>query len=241
MSDEPISEDALLAEQLAYYRARAAEYDEWWFRRGRYDRGAELNAAWFADVSVVENALVAFIERTRPQNVLELACGTGLFTRHLARHVPHVTAIDASPEVIVCNRARVSAPNVDYMIADLFEWMPSVRYDLVFMSFWLSHVPMTRFERFWATVRQAIASGGHAYVIDNAFDPTSTARDHPTPDPRSGIATRKLNDGKRYRIVKLFHDPDALNVHLAALGFDANIERTPRAGYFIHGSVRTRA
>ena len=241
MSDEPISEGALLAEQLAYYRARAAEYDEWWFRRGRYDRGAELNAAWFADVAAVENALFAFIERTRPQSVLELACGTGLFTRHLARRVAHVTGIDASPEAIEHNRARVSAANVDYIIADLFEWMPAVRYDLVFMSFWLSHVPMTRFERFWTKVRQAIAPPGHAYVIDNAFEPTSTARDHPRPDPQSGIATRKLNDGKQYRIVKLFHDADTLTAQLLPLGFDAHIERTPRPGYFIHGFVRTRS
>ena len=38
-----------LLEQLAYYRARAAEYDEWWLRQGRYDRGAALNAQWFAE------------------------------------------------------------------------------------------------------------------------------------------------------------------------------------------------
>src|SRR5437868_6839320 len=28
--------DALLQEQLAYYRARAGEYDEWFLRQGRY-------------------------------------------------------------------------------------------------------------------------------------------------------------------------------------------------------------
>jgi len=38
----------LLAEQARYYRERAGEYDDWWFRRGRYDRGADANARWFA-------------------------------------------------------------------------------------------------------------------------------------------------------------------------------------------------
>lgn len=33
----------ILEEQIEYYRARAAEYDDWWFRRGRYDRGADAN------------------------------------------------------------------------------------------------------------------------------------------------------------------------------------------------------
>jgi len=44
-----------------------------------------------------------------------------------------------------------------------------------------------------------------------------------------------LNDGRRFRIVKLFHDPAALNGRLAGLGFDAAVERTPR--YFIHGTI----
>ena len=35
--------DSLLCEQIAYYRARAGEYDEWFLRQGRYDRGSELN------------------------------------------------------------------------------------------------------------------------------------------------------------------------------------------------------
>ena len=238
MSNEDKSNDAsLLADQIAYYRARAGEYDQWWFREGRFDRGPDLNAAWFDDVAIVEQALFAFLDVARPQRVLELACGTGLFTRHLAPRVTHVTAIDASPEVIACNRARVNCANVDYVLADLFDWKPSGdRYDLVFMSFWLSHVPLARFDAFWSMVKEALQPGRDAYVIDSALDPTSGARDHATPDRAAGIATRKLNDGRQFQIVKLFHEPASLNRRLAALGFDATIARTPR--YFIHGSAR---
>ena len=39
----------LLDEQIEYYRARAPEYDEWFFRRGRYDRGEGHRRAWFAE------------------------------------------------------------------------------------------------------------------------------------------------------------------------------------------------
>jgi demethylmenaquinone methyltransferase/2-methoxy-6-polyprenyl-1,4-benzoquinol methylase len=31
----------ILEEQLAYYRARASEYDEWFLRKSRYDREDE--------------------------------------------------------------------------------------------------------------------------------------------------------------------------------------------------------
>jgi len=56
------------------------------------------------------------------------------------------------------------------------------------------------------------------------------------PDPAAGIVTRRLNDGREFRIVKLFHTPETLNRMLAMLKFDARIVQTPR--YFIHGSVR---
>src|SRR5438477_6199228 len=111
-----LPDSQIIADQIAYYRARAAEYDQWWFRAGRYDRGAEWNAEWFADVAIVEASLIAFLDAARPQHVLEVACGTGLFTRHLAPRSGHVTAVDASPEVIACNRARVTQKNVDYVV-----------------------------------------------------------------------------------------------------------------------------
>ena len=46
----------LLDEQRAFYRARASEYDEWWQRRGRYDRGEDDAAEWARQVAEVEAA-----------------------------------------------------------------------------------------------------------------------------------------------------------------------------------------
>jgi SAM-dependent methyltransferase len=229
------TDPAILAEQLAYYRKRAGEYDEWWFRTGRYDHGAELNAAWFADVAEVETALTRYLDAVHPRRALELACGTGLFTRVLAPRVETLRALDASPEVLAINRGRVASENVDYAIEDLFAWQPTERYDFVFMSFWLSHVPDDHFDAFWGKVRDALAVNGIAYVIDSGWDLTSSATNHIRPDRENGIAARKLNDGSEYRIVKIFHEPDDLARRLAALGLKSRIVHTPR--YFIHGAV----
>ncbi len=50
--------EQILEDQAADYRQRAGEYDEWWFYcKGKYDRGAEKNAAWFAGIEVVKNSL----------------------------------------------------------------------------------------------------------------------------------------------------------------------------------------
>jgi SAM-dependent methyltransferase len=239
MSIDGNGERQLLDDQIAYYRARAAEYDAWWFRTGRFDRGTDNNAAWRSEVGVVETAVAEMLAKMRPSTVLELACGTGLFTRHLAPRVAAVTAVDASPEVIAINRSRVALPNVRYVQADLFAFESDTRYDCVFMSFWLSHVPHARFDAFWSMVRRALAPGGFAYVIDSAHDPTSTAANHPTPDRHAGIVTRKLDDGREFRIVKVFWEPAALADRLRALGFEADIGATAR--YFIYGSARKKS
>ena len=35
---------------VAYYEARAAEYDDWYLRRGRYERGPVHDVAWAAEL-----------------------------------------------------------------------------------------------------------------------------------------------------------------------------------------------
>ncbi len=230
--------DGILQDQIDYYRARAGEYDEWWFRQGRYDRGAEFNARWLAETAAVENALDTWLVRTKPRSILELACGTGLFTRRIAPRVSRVTAIDASPEVLAINRARTGAANVNYVQADLFAWGQHERHDAVFFGFWLSHVPERHFARFWESVAAALGPDGVAYLIDSAFDPTSTARNHDVPGREAGVVTRKLNDGREFRIVKVFWEPQSLAARLEQLRWSATLTQTP--SYFIHGEVRPR-
>lgn len=95
--------DHLLAEQAQYYRERADEYDGWWFRRGRHDRGPEANARWFSDVAEAHAAL----ERFKPTgDILELACGTGLWTERLLAHAASVTdRVRAGPDSPATRRA----------------------------------------------------------------------------------------------------------------------------------------
>ena len=121
-----------------------------------------------------------------------------------------------------------------YEVADLFEWSPTATYDAVFFSFWLSHVPEDRFAPFWLKVAAALRPGGRAYLIDSPPDETSTAHDHRMPDP-DGIQERRLNDGRTFRIVKLFREPADLSSSLQALGWRTAFERTPN--YFVYGQA----
>lgn len=222
--------DDLLEQQKEYYRARAGEYDEWFLREGRYDRGPEHRARWFAEVDQVR----AEVERLRPAGcVLELACGTGLWTRELARWADEITAVDASPEVLELNRARVGGHKVRHVLADLFRWTPeSAAYDVVFFSFWLSHVPPERCEAFWTMVRGALKPGGGAIFVDSLRTVESTARDHVLPDD-DVVLERKLNDGRTFSVYKVFYDPADLAARLSAIGWRAEVRGT--ASFFLYG------
>jgi len=225
---------AILDEQMAYYRARAHEYDEWFLRQGRYDRGPEHRDQWLGEAAQIEVQLRAAV---RGAEVLELACGTGLWTQRLAEDNLRVMAVDASSETIAISRKRVGSANVEYQVADIFSWVPPTAFDVVFFSFWLSHVPPARFEEFWALVRAALKPGGQAFFIDSLPEPTSTAKDH-GPLDESGVSRRKLNDGREFNIVKVFYQPSVLERRLADLGWSGWVRSTNK--FFLYGLMTAR-
>ncbi|MCA9891698.1 MAG: class I SAM-dependent methyltransferase [Anaerolineae bacterium] len=220
--------DSILQQQIDYYRARAAEYDEWFYRHGRYDRGPEANKQWFAEVETVREALADFKPAGK---VLELASGTGLWTAELLKHPLEMTCVDASPEMIAIHQAKLQNPQITYIQADLFQWQPEDQYDMVFFSFWLSHVPAERLIPFLQTVRKALKPDGRVFILDSRRTPTSTAKDHIIPDSVT-VLERKLNDGKIYQIVKVFYTPEMLQDALVQADLHAEIRQTPE--YFIY-------
>jgi demethylmenaquinone methyltransferase/2-methoxy-6-polyprenyl-1,4-benzoquinol methylase len=226
----------LLEEQRRYYGARAGEYEDWWHRQGRYDHGAEANRAWFADVAQAQGALDRFAPAGE---ILELACGTGLWTARLAPRAARLTAVDASAEVLALAREKVAASNVEYVQADLFTWEPEHEYDVCFFGFWLSHVPSELLDAFLAKVARALAPDGRVFIVDSAGSPRATARDHDPGERGDQISRRRLADGSEYTIVKHWFEAGALQATLEAHGWDASIAATDE--FFVYGSATPRA
>ena len=229
-----MGDEHLIEEQVAYYRARAAEYDEWFLRQGRYDRGPVHRAEWFAEIDTMRRALSDAVNHG---NVLELACGTGLWTGQLARENSHVFAVDASPEAIAINQSSVRADNVHYEVADIFSWMPPRLFDGAFFAFWLSHVPPSRFDSFWGIVRTALTSRGCVFFVDSLLEQTSTAKDHALID-NSGIVRRRLNDGREFDIVKVFYEAKPLERRLLELGWQGWVRSSGK--FFFYGLFTPR-
>jgi demethylmenaquinone methyltransferase/2-methoxy-6-polyprenyl-1,4-benzoquinol methylase len=152
----------------------------------------------------------------------------------LAESNTRVVAVDASPEALAINRERVRSRNVDYVEADIFSWKPTDTFDVVFFSFWLSHVPPGRFDAFWNSVRTALRPGGRAFFIDSLLEQSSTARDH-GPLDESGVVRRRLNDGREFEIVKVFYEPAGLKQRLLERGWRGSVQST--GTFFLHGSI----
>ena len=118
MSGPPSTTD----EQLAYYRAVADEYE---------DHAIDVPG---------KRELLSAIDSFRPAgDVLELACGSGVWTEVLERSAASVTAVDGAHEMLARARTRLgSSASVRFVEADLFSWHPTRRYDAVVFGFWIS-------------------------------------------------------------------------------------------------------
>jgi demethylmenaquinone methyltransferase/2-methoxy-6-polyprenyl-1,4-benzoquinol methylase len=202
---------SLLAEQAAFYRAVAPEYEQ-----------HAIKGAWGGEP---EAALEAFAPRGA---VLELACGPATWTPKLLRHADTVTALDASPEMLAIAAGRVRDDRVTFVQADVFEWEADRRYDIVFFGFWLSHVPLERFAEFWSRIEAWLEPDGRVFFVDDA---------HRTPDEliygeASPIVQRRLTDGSSHRIVKVPHTPHELERRLSELGWAITVSASAREPFY---------
>ena len=217
----------VLKEQKRYYAERAPEYDDWWYRRGRYELEPDAVVRWQADAAEADGAL----ERFAPGgSVLELAAGTGIWTRKLVGRADRVVAVDANAETLALNTSEA-----ERVRADVFEWRPAERFDLVFFSFWLSHVPEERFDEFWSLVRAALVPGGGVFLVDSGAGDKA----HTGTDQADGEETRSLADGRTFRIVKRRWQPEELAERVRPLGFELDLRDSANGHFLYGGGVQT--
>jgi 2-polyprenyl-3-methyl-5-hydroxy-6-metoxy-1,4-benzoquinol methylase len=209
--------ELLLAEQIAYYRALADEYE---------DHAVDLPGG---------EELLSPLDAFRPEgDVLEIACGPGVWTGRLLRHAATVTALDAASEMLAIASPRIDDERVRFIQADVFSWRPDRRYDVVFFGFWLSHVPAERFDSFWSLVRDCLAPHGRVFFADDGHR-TAAELIH---GEQSSTIRRRLTNGTAYRAVKVPHTASELETRLSRLGWQVTVTATPGPFYWGSGNLR---
>jgi SAM-dependent methyltransferase len=220
------------AEMLAYYEARAPEYDDWYLRRGRYARGPVHDTAWEAELDVAGRWLDALPIQGE---IVELAAGTGWWSPLLAGkgelslYDGASGPLDRARERLVAHRLRAHLHVRDAWAA------PDRAVDAVFTGFWLSHVPRARLDEFLGIVRGWLKPGGTFAFIDSLSDAESSAVDHPA--PADDLSVRRLDDGREFTVVKVYYEPAELEAALERAAFEMpSVTRTGR--FFLTGTAR---
>jgi SAM-dependent methyltransferase len=229
--DVALGAPALDAEMLAYYEARAPEYDDWYLRRGRYAHGAIADMIWQLDLDSATQWLDSMPLRGE---IVELAAGTGWWSPLLAQK-GELSAYDGNPGPLDRARDRLLAHGLRAHLHVRDAWAePDRAVDAVFAGFWLSHVPRARLPEFLGLVRRWLKPGGSFAFIDSRADPDSGAVDHDREDIAPDTQLRRVADGRRFRVVTVHYQPAELEDALRAAGFiDVDLGQTSR--FFLHG------
>lgn len=226
--------DPEAAEMVAYYEARAPEYDDWYLRRGRYDHGTIDNQAWSMEL---DQATVWLDALPWTGRIVELAAGTGWWSPLLAAK-GELWCYDAATAPLDRARERLLAHRLRAHLHLRDAWDPPEPppADGLFAGFWLSHVPRDRLAAFLGICRGWLRSGGQLAFIDSRPDPASGSSDRSW-DPTTETSLRRLSDGRAFRVPKVYYRPDELAAALEAAGFEeVRVASTHR--FFLLGEAR---
>jgi protein-L-isoaspartate O-methyltransferase len=190
-----------------YYRDRAAEYDAIYARPERQD-----------DLGRLRGLLAPLAEG----RVLEVAAGTGYWTRVLSASAVAVTATDVNPETLDVARARQYGPApVTFQVADAYALreVPG-EFDSAFIGFFWSHVLRADLPRFLDGLHARLGQGATVTVVDNRYVPGSSTPISRTTPEGDTFQRRTLHDGRGYEIVKNFPERGQFAADVAAVGVD---------------------
>ena len=180
-----------VAEMRAYYAARAPYYDAVYLKPERR-----------ADIAFLVGHLP---QRLGGRSVLEIACGTGYWTQHIAPAAARVVALDGTAEPLAFARLRPGAQAAVFHQLDAYALPDSLgRFDAAFAGLWLSHVPIAARRPFLRGLHARLAPGARVLFIDNN---EVQLRDFPiahTDEDGNTYQLRTLRDGSTHRVLKNF-------------------------------------
>lgn len=208
-----------------YYAARATEYDQVYLKPERQ-----------ADLRAIEHWLP---ETLAGRRVLEIACGTGYWTRHLAPRCHGVVALDASVETLRIAQTRVDPRQVSWLVGDAYQLPVAANvFDGCFAGFWWSHIARSRIPSFLSGLHATLAPGAMVVLLDNQFVPGSSTPIADRDAEGNTYQRRELADGSAYRVMKNFPSREELLASVAGVAESAQYHEWPHYWALVY---RTRA
>ena len=192
----------------AYYAARAREYERMYAKPERQ-----------ADLRRLETLIPAHFAG---RSVLEIACGTGYWTQHIARTARSILATDLAQETLdVASSKDLPENKVRFAIADAFD-LPADQgpFEGAYAGFWWSHMRDAECRAFLALLRRCLVPGAVVVLMDNLFVPGSSTPISRTDREGNTWQTRKLDDGSTHEVLKNFPTEGRLLDQIAEFGIN---------------------
>ena len=189
----------MLDQTLEYYQKRAPEYDQIYFRDNP-DRHAELAAMYTTSWNAMSG-----------RHVLDVACGTGFFTRIVAEKAASIVGIDINAGTIAeAGRKQFLCPI--HFVRAVFFRLPSAPsyFDGLLATFAVSHIRRQELERLREETARVLRPGSRAFLCDNNLD-CEVERDLIWDDDRvNSYKKRRLKNGEEFLILKNYYSRDEL-------------------------------
>ncbi len=197
---------------LVSYYAKRSDFSE----EGYGDPGRQ------ADLAVLQEHVKEALQGKR---VLEIACGAGYWTQHIAEVADSVLAFDINPALIEAARAKVRSNKVEFAVADAFDLKVEDKFSACFAGFWWSHVKREDQASFIAKLREQLGKDALLVMLDNWY-----IDDGSMPVARSDAEGNtyqifKLSNNERCEVLKNFPTDSALRKKLGPLMKDLRILR----------------
>lgn len=180
-----------------YYNKRAKEYERIYFKPERQE-----------DIAA---AGLILKDLFKEKEVLEIACGTGFWTRFIAETAKSVLATDINESVLEIARSKdIQHSDLNFKKADLYVFESEKKYPSLFAGFIWSHILKQDLPHFYKTIHVLAEPGGQVVLMDNTYVEGSN---HPilcTDTEGNTFQNRMLDDGSNHQVLKNFATEDFL-------------------------------
>ncbi len=199
---------------LEYYRLRAAEYDRIYEKPERQE-----------DLRCLERLVSTWVNGRR---VLELACGTGWWTRVMSAAATSIVATDANDAVLEIARTREYEGTVEIRRGDAYS-PESVAgdFDTIVAAFWFSHLKLAQIPDFLDSLDDRLSPGGRVVLLDNRYVEGSSTPIARRDEHGDTYQHRGLDSGAHYEVLKNFFDERSLRYRLAGPRRELTIRELP--------------
>lgn len=194
---------------MARYYAQRAEIYERVYHKPERQRDLRAMEAWLP-------------AQFNGRRVLEIACGTGWWTPHGARHAASWLATDLNPETMAIARAKAMPASVRFATADAYtlQGFDSERFDAAFSGFWWSHVPLARLRPWLAMLHARLEPGAVIVMLDNLYSDDSSTPISRRDGDGNTYQLRPLDDGSVHEVLKNFPSCDDVLAAIAPCARD---------------------